>query len=185
MAISTLSGPYLLWPLTFPRSPPSPTPAPTRQPLDSFKPLLGATSLFTGGAEGVWSQFRDEFIPDKLCGKDTTPRKKVLYSFGCLVFGAPYGVYRFMANLIRTPGTKTFPEAAGDDAVVDFVNSADAFNIRKVVIDDNQVMTGRAVEALAECYWLRELTIRECKNVSCACCGRVYVCVCVCVFLFV
>jgi len=114
--------------------------------LTSYQPLLGATAVVTGGAEAVWVMIRDHLLGgvDRYRGASCAGR--------CTLHVTSF-------NRKLELGLKNFPGTADDDAVCDWIDSSDAFNIRKVAIEDNELITVQAVKALADCYWLEELTI--------------------------
>merc|ERR1711998_816999 len=67
-----------------------------------------------------------------------------------LVCAATSGIIIGMLGLIAYPGTKFFPMTAGDNAVLDWAYSPNAFNIRKVQFEHNHFITVQALEALED-----------------------------------
>ena len=88
-------------------------------------------------------------------------------AWACLgvLVGPVWAVLAGLVGVFR-PKTKRFSSTATDGEVEAFTTSTGAKSYDGVVIDRNAVITGRTLELLGRCFWLKRISITNCPNMN-------------------
>ena len=88
-------------------------------------------------------------------------------AWACLgvLVGPVWAVLAGLVGVFR-PKTKRFSSTATDREVEAFTMSTGAKSYDGVVIDRNAVITGRTLELLGRCFWLKRISITNCPNMN-------------------
>ena len=88
-------------------------------------------------------------------------------AWACLgvLVGPVWAVLAVLVGVFR-PKTKYFTSTATDGEIEAFTNSTAAKSYDGVVIDRNAVITGRTLELLGRCFWLKRISITNCPNMN-------------------
>ena len=88
-------------------------------------------------------------------------------AWACLgvLVGPVWAVLAGLVGVFR-PKTKRFSSNATDGEVEAFTMSTGAKSYDGVVIDRNAVITGRTLELLGRCFWLKRISITNCPNMN-------------------
>ena len=88
-------------------------------------------------------------------------------AWACLgvLVGPVWAVLAGLVGVFR-PKTKYFTSTATDGEIEAFTNSTAAKSYDGVVIDRNAVITGRTLELLGRCFWLKRISITNCPNMN-------------------
>ena len=101
---------------------------------------------------------------DELAGKPPRWHQAAWACLGVLV-GPVWAVLAVLVGVFR-PKTKYFTSTATDGEIEAFTNSTAAKSYDGVVIDRNAVITGRTLELLGRCFWLKRISITNCPNMN-------------------